>query len=498
MIDYKELYERILSNSVGWIRENVNGEDLNIQPPGESLPPLIISFALGYPENMIRVLVEKGADVNFTENYHRNTPLIIAAYHGLYGVVKLLLELGANPNKQNNIGTTPLMQAVKTSLGNRLEITELLAPVTNMNLKDVDGNTALILATKYNYDDATIVKTLLEFGADPLEKNDDGDYPLKYAVKHLQPETTSILKKYISEMWKGQTRTTLQIYKILPFFTIAEASQIFKFNIEDVSREYVRNPSTLTRYIHDRWSSSQENMTILSQYIVSGCTNLASIYDQIYEYDESEKRWCFNTEQFFDVCKGGKNPYTGKDVDKKWIEETCFENSEGEEECVLSTPSTTTTFPIEISDKAKKLLDRWTTEIYTFGQIFFSVPCSIQKEFAPTRPLNEMTLYRGMSFKTEEHLKEFLHYNSFSEDEYKLVSEYTTFSSWTIELDTATAFGKKLKYGIVVSVNVSPHDVLVDMNKIKYDAQYDEKEVIIFPGVYSLRVLDIFIPQSKS
>jgi ankyrin repeat protein len=58
----------------------------------------------------IKLLLEKGADVN-RENRHGNTALLFAAYEGSTEMVKLLLEAGANVNATNGEDASVLSYA---------------------------------------------------------------------------------------------------------------------------------------------------------------------------------------------------------------------------------------------------------------------------------------------------------------------------------------------------------------------------------------------------
>ena len=64
---------------------------------------------------MVNLLLEKGIDVNITDDYdyNNNTALSTAVINAKYDVVELLLEKGADINKENNKGDTPLIHAIR-------------------------------------------------------------------------------------------------------------------------------------------------------------------------------------------------------------------------------------------------------------------------------------------------------------------------------------------------------------------------------------------------
>jgi len=71
---------------------------------------------------IVKLLIENGADINKSDNYGQ-TPLFIACQNGYLEIVKLLIENGADINKSNNNGKTPLFIAREYQ---RFEITAVL------------------------------------------------------------------------------------------------------------------------------------------------------------------------------------------------------------------------------------------------------------------------------------------------------------------------------------------------------------------------------------
>ena len=57
--------------------------------------------------DVVKILVERGADMNKADN-NGATPLLIASQKGHVDVVKILVERGADINKATNDGYTPL------------------------------------------------------------------------------------------------------------------------------------------------------------------------------------------------------------------------------------------------------------------------------------------------------------------------------------------------------------------------------------------------------
>jgi len=95
---------------------------------------------------MVNLLLEKGIDVNITDDYdyNNNTALSTAVINAKYDVVELLLEKGADINKENNKGDTPLIHAIRFEDYDMVQLL-LEHPYINIEL-DVDTNKELRLA----------------------------------------------------------------------------------------------------------------------------------------------------------------------------------------------------------------------------------------------------------------------------------------------------------------------------------------------------------------
>ena len=78
--------------------------------------------------DILKLLIEKGANVNKADSMG-NTPLLEACERGKLESVKILLAHGANPNQANLIAEKPLDLAIKS--GNK-ELIDLLMPLTKL------------------------------------------------------------------------------------------------------------------------------------------------------------------------------------------------------------------------------------------------------------------------------------------------------------------------------------------------------------------------------
>lgn len=130
--------------------------------------------------DILNIVLNAGADIDFC--------LEIAAGNN-QNLVKFFLEKGANPNTQSRrlhcLGDTALMLVIKWNCSRNI-LKVLLRSGADPNIKNQYGNTALILAVKFNSDfkKSNIFKMLLEAGADPNIKNIYGESALSLAKKH--------------------------------------------------------------------------------------------------------------------------------------------------------------------------------------------------------------------------------------------------------------------------------------------------------------------------
>ena len=116
-------------------------------------------------EAVVKMLIEKGANVNAVGNYGW-TPLMVAAEKGLYATARLLIKYGAEVNVRNVGGVTPLMWAVsmREEWPDSVKLVRLLiASGADVNAKTNLGKTALSWAKEYNHKE--MIEILLEAGA---------------------------------------------------------------------------------------------------------------------------------------------------------------------------------------------------------------------------------------------------------------------------------------------------------------------------------------------
>jgi ankyrin repeat protein/rubrerythrin len=157
-------------NSKPTKREPVKNSEVD-RPEKNSQGPLDEEF-LHHAEmgntKLIPPLLQKGANINARSEKHRRTPLMLAAFGGHVDTVRLLLEKGADVNAKEAVVGTALTDA---SNAGRLEVVRLLLEKgADVNAKNKDGGTALTAASCTGH--LEVVRLLLEKGADVNAKEE--------------------------------------------------------------------------------------------------------------------------------------------------------------------------------------------------------------------------------------------------------------------------------------------------------------------------------------
>jgi len=97
----------------------------------------------GIPKELVRWLVEQGADINVKDQFG-NTPLHNQASYFNHDLLGLMIDLGADIEAKNNSGETPLFSAVDKY--NITSVNTLLARGANIHAKNKRGHAPLYFA----------------------------------------------------------------------------------------------------------------------------------------------------------------------------------------------------------------------------------------------------------------------------------------------------------------------------------------------------------------
>ena len=150
--------------------------------------------------DVVKALIDKGAEIN-TRNEDGNSALLIATESNEGAeALPILLDKGADVTVTNNEGRTALMNASAiTGHFGADDIELLIKKGVNVNASDGNGWTALMFAAKGQYENADVVKKLLDHGADIALVNNEGDNALNIATKAEYKKIVKLLNDQLKK-----------------------------------------------------------------------------------------------------------------------------------------------------------------------------------------------------------------------------------------------------------------------------------------------------------
>ena len=179
--------------------------DVNLRDRYNWAPILNVSWP-----DVIRLLLEHGADVNMLKVDNGETPLHLAAYRGRVEVVRVLLEHGANLGAQDNQGRIPLQQAV---FQEAVEVIRVLLEhgSHHVGVKDNQGRTPLHYAVAHGK--VEVVRVLLEHGANIGAQDYQGTTSLHKAVVGGSVEVVHVLLEHGADVGAQDHQGTTPLHK---------------------------------------------------------------------------------------------------------------------------------------------------------------------------------------------------------------------------------------------------------------------------------------------
>ncbi|MDD2623357.1 MAG: Ankyrin repeats (3 copies) [bacterium ADurb.Bin157] len=141
----------------------------------------------------VQMLVEADSDVHRCENNKGYSPLLTAVEIGNTEIVKVLLDIGADPEAKDNNGESSLIKAV---IDERFDVVSLLLEYgVILNRRDDRGYTSLMHATAMG--DVKTVKVLISAGADAALKSTAGETLLDIAQKSENEELITMYTQFL-------------------------------------------------------------------------------------------------------------------------------------------------------------------------------------------------------------------------------------------------------------------------------------------------------------
>jgi len=197
--DFNEFATAIYKKDIEGVKKLLaRGVDVNIREKTMGSTPLIVACSLEGTEDIAKLLISKGADINIIASYDGRTALMWAAANSKK-TVELLLAKGAEVNVKGVEGMTAFIQSIFGILSGSVttEVCDLLLEKgadVNAQLTGADatGWTALMFAS--TNENLELVKYLISKGADVNLKAKDGATALSLAKKDKNETIIKILK----------------------------------------------------------------------------------------------------------------------------------------------------------------------------------------------------------------------------------------------------------------------------------------------------------------
>ncbi|XP_064633191.1 ankyrin-2-like [Lineus longissimus] len=206
----------------------VAGTPLDSQT-NEGITPLMMAVE-GPNIELMKFLLEKGADVNLQDETHDMTALMRTAEDGLIQATRLLLNTRrCDLDIQDDEGLTALHSAL--TYGNEVVAHMLIDHGADVNLKsgrvaDRDRLTPLVLAIEYS--DVRMVRRLLEKGADPNGRFMRDFTPLHLAAQLNKVQEVKDLLRFGAKINVESTRGETPIHFALYFEAMGAAEVLIR------------------------------------------------------------------------------------------------------------------------------------------------------------------------------------------------------------------------------------------------------------------------------
>ena len=198
--DFEKLANAVVNKDLNALDSLLDaGIDINATGEDRGATVLLIACSFKDYENVVLILISRGADVNFKGKDGR-TPLMWAAGNSIE-TTKILLENGANVKAKGDDGMTAFIQTTFGILSKKVdtEVMDLLlengADVNSeLSGKDAAGWTALLFASVNG--DIELAEYLISQGANVNHTSNEGSTALSLARQEKYEALVSLLKEH--------------------------------------------------------------------------------------------------------------------------------------------------------------------------------------------------------------------------------------------------------------------------------------------------------------
>jgi ankyrin repeat protein len=163
-----QIHKAAKDNDLKTVEEQLAGEASIDQRDRKGRTPLVVAAENGN-EELVRYLVEQGADIDAESKVGGWTALRWSVTKGNVELTEFLIEHGADVNQENEFGWTPLHSAAK--YGQDRIVAMLLEAGADLSAKTESGRTPARVASERGYIDITVYLLLeqRERGMDILD-----------------------------------------------------------------------------------------------------------------------------------------------------------------------------------------------------------------------------------------------------------------------------------------------------------------------------------------
>jgi ankyrin repeat protein len=191
-------------------------------------------------KNVIKVLLECGADVNTKRGGITPLHLAAAISNGCIDIMEMILKSGADINVRDDSGKTFLHWIMYNIRINVIDIENLVNALlekgADVNAADKGGKTLLHCAAECGY--VKVVDSLLEKGADSLLQDKYGQIPRNLAKNKNIIQSLEAAEKELSKMKDEKIgKSTISFYQIFKADGAYLADYIRNVNVREELRE---------------------------------------------------------------------------------------------------------------------------------------------------------------------------------------------------------------------------------------------------------------------
>jgi ankyrin repeat protein len=198
--DFDKLANAVVNKDLNMLDSLLGtGIDINITDDDRGATVLLIACSFKDYDNVVSILISRGADVNFKGKDGR-TPLMWAAGNSLE-TTKILLNNGADVKAKGDDGMNAFIQSAFGILSKKVdtEVMDLLlengADVNSeLTGKDAAGWTALLFASVNG--DIELAEYLISQGANVNHTSNEGSTALSLARQEKYEDLVSLLKEH--------------------------------------------------------------------------------------------------------------------------------------------------------------------------------------------------------------------------------------------------------------------------------------------------------------